>query len=146
MPRNPVYKVKVKTLRRYWTPDVEFGLRYWKEIRRKIKCGVYSMPPDDDFLHWDQREYDLRSIAWHVANGITKPILLHITDPDKLKYGNRAKIIPSGLGYNYTFRVVTLLNGNHRFAASIMRGDEFILVRPLGCMEQFHKLFKPIEV
>lgn len=72
----------------------------------------------------DKRDFHIARIAYMVVNPQNHPICLEIACPEIGMYDNH------------------LEDGNHRFAAALVRGDKKILVTFGGGVEEFHRMFR----
>lgn len=95
-------------------PNTIWGVRVTRTmVRRRVEQGLLEATPYSE-MSWPThpsgyQEYHARRIAYLVVNGWEDPI--------ELDFG-----VPV-IGY---FNKVPLVDGNHRFCASIARGDELI--------------------
>lgn len=72
----------------------------------------------------DNRDFHIARIAYMVVNPQNHPICLEIACPAIGMYDNH------------------LEDGNHRFAAALIRGDKKILVTFGGGVDEFHSMFR----
>lgn len=112
-------------IKKHWSPFVSSS-RPWslnarisvQDVCRAVSNNQLIGCNRQEHCGIDTRELHIRRIAWFVVNGITLPISIFV-GPEKW----------------------IISDGNHRFAAAIVRRDENIKVNFRGDLEKANDLF-----
>ena len=126
--------VNVKRLTSLWSP---FERLVWdeletpitiEEVRHAIKEGNLQSPEQSFYKEEIKctRKTHVERIAWLVENDWAQPIQLDVGSPS--------------MGYTPMSKV-NVLDGNHRLAAAIVRGDDYIYAWVDGSVSRIHDLF-----
>ena len=134
--KKMIINVSVDVLKKHWSP-FNSRTRPWslrdkaiseKDVKQAVSQGeLVSCGREEHFKYYgdDLRGLHIKRIAWFVVHGVESPISIYICPFLKESNGSYPWIVS---------------DGNHRLAASIVRGDEIIKSNIRGDIDNAEKL------